>query len=64
MSSCMVFIGLLSSQKSVRDFLTDCTVQICYLSRLSTCVTLARLTPRWQANAARFSNVPESKSDW
>ncbi len=33
------------------------------LSRFNTCVTLARLTPRWRASAARFSNLPESRSD-
>lgn len=33
-------------------------------SRRSTCVTLARLTPRCRARAARFSNLPESSNAW
>ena len=33
-------------------------------SRRSTCVTLALLTPKYRASAARFSNLPESSSDW
>jgi hypothetical protein len=33
-------------------------------NRRSTCVTRARLTPKWRASAARLSNLPESSSDW
>lgn len=33
-------------------------------SRLSTCVTRARLTPKNRASAARLSNLPVSSSDW
>ena len=43
------------------DLLAAAVVEI---NRLSTCVTLARLTPRKRASAARLSNWPESSSDW
>ena len=36
----------------------------CPLRRRRTCVTLARLTPRWRARAARLSTMRASSSDW
>jgi len=32
--------------------------------RFKTCVTRARLTPRWRASSALVFATPESRSDW